>query len=327
MYPTLIIGIRNRGMAWAEAVQAHPEFELAGVADVDPEILRTRCEQLRLSERARYLDYRKALLSGTHRIAIVVTPNHLHYPIAKDVLQAGIHCILEKPFAENLAQAEELTRLAHQKNLVLVIGHNYRFKAPFLGIAKVIHEGRLGCLIGVEVSFHRYRPPRYDYERGMSYPLLYIQGIHHLDQLISFLPAPIEEILCRHYRPPDSPWRSPSVCHLVLRCADGVLVNYRGSYDCRGEQTPYNGLWRFEFERGDLVLNEQGKLWQIEEERRDCLYEPREGERSSDELLLDTVKQAIEEGTEAPTSGRNNLATLRLLFEVIAAGERSSDQE
>ncbi len=321
MYSTLIIGIRNRGMAWAEAVRAHPDFELTGVADIDPEILRERSETLKLPEEGRYLDYRRALDSGRFQVVIVATPNHLHYRMAGDVLNAGVHCVLEKPFAETLPQAEELVELAAEKALALVIGHNYRFKAPFLGIAKVIRENRLGRLIGGEISFHRYRPPRFEHERPMRYPLLFLQGIHHLDLLISFLPSPVTEIHCRHFLPPGSPWASPSVCHLVLGCADGTLLSYRGSYECHGEQTPYNGLWRLEFEGGDLFLDHRGMLWQIEEQDRRCLYEPQEGERSGDELLLDTVRQAIEEEKEAPTSGRNNLETLRLLFAVIDAGE------
>ncbi|UCG00080.1 MAG: Gfo/Idh/MocA family oxidoreductase [Spirochaetaceae bacterium] len=327
MYPTLIIGIRNRGMAWAEAIQAHPDFELAGVADIDSEILQKRSGELKLPEEGRYLDYRKALDSGRYQVVIVVTPNHLHYRMAKDVLDAGIHCVLEKPFAEKMTQAEELVRLAHRKSLSLVIGHNYRFKMPFIRITDVIREGRLGRLIGGEISFHRHRPPRFEHERAMSYPLLFLQGIHHLDLLISFLPSPIEEIHCRHYLPPASPWNSPSVCQLILRCADGALLGYRGSYECRGEQTPYNGLWRLEFEQGDIVLDQSGKLWQVGVQGVHCLYETQEGERSADELLLDTVKREIEEGMEAPTSGRNNLVTLAMLFDVIKAGENPQNRE
>ncbi|MBN2552643.1 MAG: Gfo/Idh/MocA family oxidoreductase [Spirochaetales bacterium] len=319
MYGTLIIGVRNRGMAWAEAVLAHPDFQLTGVADVDPLILRSRCDQLKLPEQDRYLDYREALHSGRYQAAIVVTPNHLHYRMARDVLEAGVHCVLEKPFAETLCQAQELVDLAENRGLALVIGHNYRFKTPFMLMAEAIREGRLGSLIGGEISFHRYRPPRFEHERPMRYPLLFLQAIHHLDLLISFLPAPVRVLHCSHYLPPGSPWSSPSVCHLVLGCADRILLSYRGSYECRGEQTPYNGLWRLEFERGDLLLDRQGKLWQVQDPDRRCLYEPQEGQRSSDERLLDTLKAAIRKGREAPTSGRNNLATLRLLFEVISA--------
>jgi predicted dehydrogenase len=321
MYPTLIIGIRNRGMAWAEAVRAHPDFDLAGVADIDPEILRTRCDELGLAGPARHLDYREALACGRYRLVIVATPNHLHYRMAADVLEAGIPCVLEKPFTETLEQAEELVELARRKGLALVIGHNYRFKEPFMLMAEVIRDGRLGRLIGGEVSFHRHRPPRFEHERSMRYPLLFLQTIHHLDLLVGFLPSPIREIHSRQHLPAGSPWTSPSVCHLLLRCADGVLFGYRGSYECRGEQTPYEGLWRLEFERGDLVLNQEGELWQIGGQSPLRLYRPGEERRSSDELLLDTVRRQIEGEEEAPTSGGNNLATLRLLFEAMVAGE------
>ena len=320
-YPALIIGIRNRGMAWAQAIGAHPDFELGGVADVDPAVLDARVGELGLSGESRYPDYREALASGRYRVAVVVVPNHMHYPVARDVLEAGVHCLLEKPFTERLDQAEELVVQAGNKDLALVIGHNYRFKLPFMRTAEVIRAGRLGPLIGIEVSFHRYRPPRHEHERDMRYPMLFLQGIHHLDLLAGFLPSPIDEIHCRHFLPAGSPWRSPSVCHLILRSQDGTLVNYRGSYESRGEQTPYDGLWRFEFARGDLILDEEGKLWQVEQGDRTCLYEPQAGERSSDERLLDTLRETIEEGREAPTSGRRNISTLRLLFEVIKRGE------
>jgi hypothetical protein len=41
-------------------------------------------------------------------------------------------------------------------------------------------------------------------------------------------------------------------------------------------------------------------------------------------LLLDTVREAVQQGSEAPTSGAKNLETLRLLFGVTAAGEASA---
>jgi predicted dehydrogenase len=159
----------------------------------------------RLPEDRRHLDYRRAVKSGRYRVAIIVTPNHLHYPMARDILSSGVHCILEKPFAETIPQAEELVDLTAGKAAALVIGHNYRFKAPFRAMAGVIRDVRLGTLICGEISFHRHRPPRFEHERPMSYPLLFLQGIHHLDLLVSFLPSPIRQVHCRHYLPPGSP--------------------------------------------------------------------------------------------------------------------------
>ena len=321
MYGALIIGIRTRGLAWARAVRAHPGFRLAGVADSDPEVLAGRGDELGLAASERHADYRRALAGGSCELAIVVVPNYLHYRVARDVLEAGLPCLLEKPFAETLAEAEELVDLAERRRLPLVIAQNYRFKRPFQLMAQAIRAGSLGPLQGVEASFHRHRPPRWEHERTMRYPLLFLQAIHHLDWLLGCLPAPIDELECRHGLPAGSPWQSPSQCRLLLRCRDGVLVSYSGSYECLGEQTPFNGLWRLEFRDGDLVLDQAGALRRIRGEERSLLYEEGQEERSSDELLLDTVHEAIARGTEAPTSGRRNLNTLRLLFRVIERGE------
>ena len=321
MYAVLIIGIGNRGIAWAQAVRAHARFRLAGVADTDPGVLAGRGAELGIAPAQRHADYRQALAGGGYDLAIVVVPNHLHYRVARDVLEADLPCLLEKPFAETLGEAEELVSFAECQRLPLVIAQNYRFKKPLQLIAETIRSGHLGALTGVEASFHRHRPPRYEHERTMKYPLLFLQVIHHLDWLLSCLPAPIEDLECRLGLPAASPWQSPSICHLMLRCRDGVLVSYRGSYECLGEQTPFNGQWRFEFRDGDLVLDQAGVLWRIQREQRSRLYEPGQEERSSDELLLDTLYEAISKGTEAPTSGRRNLDTLRLLFRVIERGQ------
>jgi predicted dehydrogenase len=325
--PTLIIGVKNRGMVWARALQARPRFRLEGLADIDREVLAARGEELGVPAPLRFADHRSALATGRFQAAVVVVPNHLHYRIGRDVLEAGVHCLMEKPFAETLEQAEELVGLAEAKGLALVIGHNYRFKPQFRAAAGALSGGRLGPLIGVEASFHRHRPPRYEHELAWRYPLLSIQGIHHLDWLLSVLPSAIVDIHCRHVLPPGSPWRSPSVCHLLLGCADGTLVSWRGSYECRGEQTPYNGLWRLECRDGDILIDGDNRVWQVDPAGRRCLYEPAAGEDNGDELLLDTFHEAIAQGREAPTSGRGNLATLRLLFEVIRKGEAAGDRE
>ncbi len=318
---TLVIGVANRGNTWAEAVTAHARFDLRGIADIDPQVLAQRGAQYSIPDTRRHADYEQALRSRDYDLAVVAVPNHLHYPVAKAVLEAGVHCLLEKPFAETIVQAEELVNLADSAQCILQIVQNYRFKERWQFIADFIRAQRLGHIAGVEASFHRYRPPRFQHEVEMSYPMLFLQAIHHLDWLVSVLPAPIVAVLSRHRRVPWSEFRHPSICHLVLECADGVLVSYRGSYESRGQITPYDGLWRFEFEQGDLVVNEQQEIWQITEQgaKREQLCESAQADKG-DAALLDTLYAAITQGTEPPTSGRRNLRTLRLLFDVIAAG-------
>ena len=320
---TLVIGAANRGNTWARAVRAHSGFQLSGIADISSKVLTERGEEYGVPAENRHLDHWEALAAGGYDVAVVAVPNHLHYPVAKDVLSSGTHCLLEKPFAETLDQAEELVELADAKRCVLEVVQNYRFRHTWQYISRFIREQRLGRIGGIETSFHRNRPPRYAHEVSMPYPMLFLQAIHHLDWLVSVLPAPIVQVSSRHRRVPWSAFTHPSVCHIILECEDGVLVSYRGSYESRGQITPYDGLWRFEFEHGDLVVDRDRQVWQITESgaktERIC---DAEEEDTGDQGLLDALLQAITEGVEPPTSGRQNLKTLRLLLEVIAAGER-----
>jgi len=314
--------MKNRGLGWARAVAAHPGYGLAGIADVDAVVLAASGDELGIPPEGRHTDTQAALASGRYQVAIVVVPNHLHYPVAKAVIEAGVACLLEKPFTEELDQAEDLVRLSDERRVPLVIGQNYRYRAQYRLVAEALRRGDLGRLGAVNAVFNRYRPPRREHERATRYPMLFLQGIHHLDWMLAVLPAPIVSLRVEHRLPEWSEWRSPSMCTLAARCSDGVIVSYCGSYESRGEQSPYNGLWRFECERGDLVMDGEQRLWRVEGPDRTLLHEPGPADATASEAgLLDSLTAAIDRGVEAPTSGRNNLATMRLLFDVIRAGE------
>lgn len=321
---TLVVGLAGRGSGWARQVQSHPHFSLTGIADIKEQVLRQRAEELGLSQEACFTDYKKALASGKFDVVVLATPTYLHYQMTRDVLEGGLHCLVEKPFTLELTQAEELVELAEKKLSVLEVVQNYRFKPACRLVEKIISEGTLGQLSSVEGRFHRFRPPRYEEEQKLPYPQLFIQAIHHLDWLVAVLPSRIARVLSRHRRPPWSLWDYPAISHIIIECEDGVLVSYVGSYESRGEISSYEGLWRFEFERGDLTIDSERNLWLIADkgERKEKLFDVQlHKDTSGDRDLLDTLHEAISTGREPPTSGRKNLETLRLLFEVIESGE------
>lgn len=73
-------------------------------------------------------------------VAVVAVPTKLHYPIAKEVLNAGIHVLLEKPCSDNLKHARELFDLADRKNLILHIGHVERFNGAVQELHKLVDD-------------------------------------------------------------------------------------------------------------------------------------------------------------------------------------------
>lgn len=90
-------------------------------------------------------------------VAVVNTPVQTHFEYAKMALEAGKSIIVEKPFTVDVSQAEELVRLAEEKNLFISVYQNRRFDRDFLQVQKILNEQNLGTIKEVEIRFDRFR--------------------------------------------------------------------------------------------------------------------------------------------------------------------------
>ncbi|MDP9568314.1 UNVERIFIED_ORG: putative dehydrogenase [Kosakonia oryzae] len=126
------------------------------------------------------------------QVVVVSTPAALHYEFALKVLQAGKHCVVEKPFTQTSQEAETLYSLAKEKGLMVQCYQNRRFDSDFLTTQKVIESGKLGDLLEVEMHYDYYRPyiPESVNEFSAINSYLYGHGCHTLDQVISYFGAP-----------------------------------------------------------------------------------------------------------------------------------------
>jgi predicted dehydrogenase len=75
---------------------------------------------------------------------VVATPVGTHYPIARQLLEAGKSVLVEKPLATSVAQGEDLARVARRNHSVLMVGHTFEYSAPVLKLAEIIASGELG---------------------------------------------------------------------------------------------------------------------------------------------------------------------------------------
>jgi len=321
MYRTMVIGVAGRGKVWADEVRNHPRFELTTIADLDPQAMTQCASELKLDSVAHCTDYREPLAAGKIDVVVNAAATTVHFAITRDVLEAGAHCLVEKPFTLAIREAEQLVDLAAQRKLTLAVGQNYRFNAMCRFVEQAIAQQKFGDLIEVIGRFHRMRPPR-PTDLSIKFPMLFIQGVHHLDWLAAIVPGPLELKHAAHHLPPDSQWTSPTICHVQLTGAGGVPVTYSGSYDARGAITSYAGLWRFAFTSGDLLIDNDGHIW-LERETPDGptseqVFDAAADAPTGERLLLDTMYAGIADGIEPPTSGRANITLLKLLFDICA---------
>jgi len=101
------------------------------------------------------LDYQDIVRNADISVVYVcTTPEHTHFPIARDCLRAGKHVLLEKPIAMELFEADELIAIARRNNVKFTIGYSQRFNTKIAYAKKKIADGTLGRPVSVMVSRH-----------------------------------------------------------------------------------------------------------------------------------------------------------------------------
>ncbi|MBD2775769.1 Gfo/Idh/MocA family protein [Iningainema tapete] len=74
----------------------------------------------------------------------ISTPPFLHYEMAKSVLQAGKHLLLEKPVTLNVKEAKELYQIAQQKGVIATVDFEFRFVPGWQLFSELLAEGYVG---------------------------------------------------------------------------------------------------------------------------------------------------------------------------------------
>ena len=90
----------------------------------------------------------------------VVTPSHTHYKIVKAMLEAGKNVYVEKPISTVAQEARDLSQLAHEKGLVLMVGHLLLYHPAVNRLKMLVEEGALGEIVYAQsdrlnVNFHK----------------------------------------------------------------------------------------------------------------------------------------------------------------------------
>lgn len=128
----------------AGAFSSDPEKALASAADLGVQRAYASFAEMAAKE-ARRKD-------GIDAVAIV-TPNHMHAPVAMQFLKRGIHVICDKPLTATIAEAKKLAKAAEASGVVFALTHNYT-GYPMVRQAKaMIAAGELGELRVVQVEY------------------------------------------------------------------------------------------------------------------------------------------------------------------------------
>lgn len=85
----------------------------------------------------------------------IVTPNYLHFPFAKMLLENGIHVMCEKPMTMTVSEAEELENLVARKKLTFALTHTYTGYPMVRQMREMIKSGILGTIQRVDAQYYQ----------------------------------------------------------------------------------------------------------------------------------------------------------------------------
>ncbi len=94
----------------------------------------------------------KRLKDGIEAVAIV-TPNHMHAPVAKEFLRRGIHVICDKPLTSKLFDAKTLVSAAERSDALFVLTHNYTGYPMVRHAREMVANGEIGNIRVVQVEY------------------------------------------------------------------------------------------------------------------------------------------------------------------------------
>jgi predicted dehydrogenase len=173
----------------APFITAHPGFNFYGVWERTKNLAQEKYPGVKTF---RSLD--ELLADAAVELVVVNTPSVTHFDFAKQVIHAGKHLIVEKPFTATSAQAIELLELAKEKSVKLSVYQNRRYDSDYRTIKKILNEGWLGKIVEAEFHYDRFVPAlSQKLHKETPTPgvgCLYDLGSHLIDQALQLFGMP-----------------------------------------------------------------------------------------------------------------------------------------
>lgn len=172
------------------------------------------------------------------QVVVVASPSRFHFADASAVLEAGKHCILEKPMASEIGEAKALVELADKKGTQLLVHHQHAFMPMANHLREVMDRGVLGPIYQVRTFWGSYAR-RWDWQTLLKNGGGQLSNTcpHTLSVVLPLLDGPATEVVA-DLRNIKDPGDAEDHVELSLRTASGMTANIVVSSAMAGSAGP-----------------------------------------------------------------------------------------
>lgn len=311
-------GVGHMGGGWINTVQRSEDFELVGLVDVDTRRMAERQAEFGLEELPTYVSIDKALSETKADGFICVASPEAHAPLCIAAVEAGLHVLCEKPLATTMTEARAIVDAAEKAGVSIMVAQGRRHTAVSYTLRRVVADAPYGQPGQVFVSF-RHHFHRDSFRDTMEHPLLVDMANHHFDLIRFVLGRDPASTWATSWNTGWSRFEGDSSAVVVFAFDSGLRIVYDATWSTIDVAKTSNQCdWRIECEGGviaavdDIVYGAEigDELTPV------AMEEPQFG---GTRKLLQEFHDTIQSGSEAGTSGKDNLKTLAMVFAAVEA--------
>ena len=189
-----MLGYGAIGFEHGTAISQVPGLEFAAVCDRNPARLveaQQAFEGVKTCENVRQVVDDPAI-----DLVIISTPPNLHAPMALQLLEAGKHVVVEKPFCLTTREADLMIEQADRAGRLLTVYQCRRWDADYLAIQSAVESGLIGEVFHLETFIGGFSHPC-DYwhsHEPISGGVFYDWGSHYLDWILGLMPGRVASV-------------------------------------------------------------------------------------------------------------------------------------
>ncbi len=206
-----VVGTGYLGRFHAQKYQQLGHCDLIAIADPDTERGAVVAAEVSTEAVASHLD-----LIGQVDAVSVASPTMTHFKVAQDLLDAGIHVLLEKPMTATVEEAKKLVDLAAARKVTLQVGHLERFNPALLAVAPQITSP-------IFIESHRLAPFT---KRGADVNVVLDLMIHDIDIILNLVDADVTAI---HANGAPVVSEDADIANVRLEFTNGCVANVTAS--------------------------------------------------------------------------------------------------